>query len=629
MQRLLKSISPPPKLSISAWADRFRRLSSEASAEPGQWRTSRAEYQRAIMDTISEPGVQRVVLMCSAQVGKTEVVNNVAGFHISHDPAPILVLQPTDTMAETWSKDRLAPMLRDTPVLRQLVSDSKARDSGNTISHKRFPGGHLTVVGANSPASLASRPIRIVLADEVDRYPKSAGAEGDPLSLAIKRTTTFWNRRIVEVSTPTIKGHSRIEMDFLESDQRHYHVACPHCDHKQRMVWAGVKWPEGEPEKAAYHCSECGTEWTESDRMHAIKRGEWVVTNAGGRFPGFHLSELYSPWSSIKRMVADFLAARKKPETLKTWVNTCLGETWEAESEKIDEHQFSDRLEDWPDGAPVGVLVVTAGVDVQADRLEIEKVGWGVDEESWSLDYHVLRGDPSDPELWRRLDAYLQEPTIREDGRILHTRTTCIDSGGHHTQTVYRFCKLRRGRRVFAIKGRDEATTVWPPARAIKKGKPSPVTIVGVTAAKDAIYAYLRVDEPGPGYCHFPVGRSLDYFKQLTSEVVETKHLRGFAKRMYVLPDGLRNESLDCRVYAYAALQSLSVRWGTEMRASAQEAGQAEPPKRERASLPETVAAAEVARAKVPEGAPVAVKAPTRGQGWLQGGRGSRGRRWL
>jgi phage terminase large subunit GpA-like protein len=561
-------MAPPPKLTISAWADRFRKLSSESSAEPGAWATARAEYQRGIMDTICAPGVERVCVIKSAQVGWTEILNNAAGFHISHDPAPVLVLQPTLEMAETWSKDRLAPMLRDTPVLHDRVADPKSRDSGNTMLHKRFPGGHLTVVGANSPSSLASRPIRVVLADEVDRYPPSAGTEGDPLSLAIKRTTTFWNRRILIGGTPTVKGLSRIEMEWAQSDQRRYHVPCVHCGHEQTLQWPNVKWPDGQPWKAALHCVECGADWTEADRLNAVRQGRWVVTNAAGRFPGFHINELYSPWSSVPKVAVDFIAARRSPETLKTWVNTSLGETWEADSEKLDPHAFSDRLEDWGDTAPDKVLVVTAGVDVQGDRFEIERVGWGMDEESWSLDHHVIVGDPSDPAMWRRLDAYLLQPTIRADGRELPIRTACIDSGGHHTQAVYRFARMRRNRRVFAVKGRDEAMSVWPHGLKAKKGRQTDATIVGVSVAKDAVYARLRVQNAGPGYCHFPAGRSPVWFEQLVSEVVETKYSHGRGRRVYVLPQGRRNEALDCRVYAYAALQSLSIRWGTELMAA-------------------------------------------------------------
>ena len=218
----LSVVAPPKRLSVSEWADEYRYLSAEASAEPGKWRTDRAEYQRGMMDAFSDPKIHTVVVMSSAQIGKTELLNNIVGYFVDQDPSPMLMLQPTLEMGNTWSKDRLSPMIRDTRTLTDKISDSKARDSGNTILHKTFQGGHITIAGANSPASLASRPVRVVLADEVDRYPQSAGAEGDPLSLAFKRTTTFWNRKRMVVSTPTVKGVSRIEMAYEESDKRRY-----------------------------------------------------------------------------------------------------------------------------------------------------------------------------------------------------------------------------------------------------------------------------------------------------------------------------------------------------------------------------------------------------------------------
>ena len=564
LEAAYRSFEPAPDYSISEWADNHRKLSSEASAEPGQWSTERAEYQREILDTISANEHELVVIMSSAQVGKTEIVNNVAAYHIAHDPCPILVLQPTLDMAETWSKDRLAPMLRDTPQLRDKVADPRARDSGNTLLHKKFAGGHLTIVGANSASGLASRPIRVLLADEVDRYPPSAGTEGDPLALAMKRTTTFWNRRVVVVSTPTTKGLSRVEREWERSDKRRYHVPCKHCDEHQVLAWRQVQWPEGRPDEAAYVCEHCGSLWSEADRLWAVRRGEWRAEVPGSRIAGFHISELYSPWSSMPAIARSFLASRPSYETRKAWVNTCLGEPYEEEAAKLDPHALSQRGEDWSEGLPDGVLVITCGVDVQADRLEVERVGWGTDEESWSLDHYIINGDPSDPNTWARLDAYLAQPSERANGTRVPVRAVCVDSGGHHTQIVYRFCRARKGRRIWAIKGRAEAPTIWPKATKISKDK-SQVKIVGVDIAKDAVYNSLRVTHAGPGFCHFPVGRPHEWFEQLTAEVVETRYTRGFPKRVYVLPDGRRNEALDCRVYAYAALVSLGVRWSTEI----------------------------------------------------------------
>lgn len=574
MMAAMKTASPPPKLKISEWADRYRKLSPESSAEPGQWITARAEYQRGIMDAISDPKNERVAIMTSAQVGKTEFLNNVVGFHVAQDPAPILFLQPTLEMAEAWSKDRLAPMLRDTPVLTEKIADPRARDSGNTLLHKRFNGGHLTIVGANAPAGLASRPIRIVLADEVDRYPASAGTEGDPLSLAIVRTKTFWNRKIVVVSTPTIKGVSRIEMEWEKSDKRRYFVPCAHCGFEQYLVWAQVMWPKDRHSEARYHCVECGVGWTDAERRAAVKHGKWVATDPDKPIAGFHLNELYSPWSTPAQVAEAFRDACKGgPETLKTWTNTSLGETWEDTGETVDQHSLMARAEDWGKTAPEGVLVVTAGVDVQDDRLEVERVGWGVNEESWSLDHRILYGDPSAPDLWNRLDEYLLTPTTTLDGRTLKVKASCVDTGGHFTQQVYAYCKARAARAVWAIKGQSNQSggkPIWPKrASRNNKGKVN-LFMVGVDTAKDVIYARLRITDPGgKGYCHFPVGRDAAWFEQLTAEKVVTKWVRGFPQRVWEKLPSVRNEALDLRVYAYAALLSLNIVWDRELRKAA------------------------------------------------------------
>jgi phage terminase large subunit GpA-like protein len=562
----VESLRPPPKLTISEWADRCRRLSPEASAEPGQWLTSRAEYQRGIMDAISAPAVDTVVVMSSAQVGKTEIINNVVGFHVAQDPAPLLVLMPTLELGEAWSKDRLAPMVRDTPALRGKIKDPRSRDSGNTLLHKSFPGGHITVCGANSPASLASRPIRVVLCDEVDRYPVSAGTEGDPITLARKRSATFWNRKLILTSTPTVKDASRIEMAWKSSDQRRFFVQCPHCDEHQHLKWPQVRWPPNEPERAAYHCEHCGVEWSDVDRWSAIRRGEWRAEASFSGVAGFHLSELYSPWSKIADIARAFIEAKRSPETLKAWTNTSLGETWEEQGEGVDDTGLLDRRERW-DGLPTGALVVTAGVDVQSDRLEVELVAWGVDEESWSAAHHRLYGDPSAPAVWADLDRVLTAPIRRADGVELHVAAACVDSGGHHTQQVYQYCTARYRRRVYAIKGMaGTGRTVWPKAASKGTGKHK-LFMVGVDAAKDAVYARLKITRPGPGFCHFPEDREADWFAQLTAETVSVRYSKGFPTRVWTKRAGARNEALDCRVYAYAALQSLAVNWGQLARA--------------------------------------------------------------
>lgn len=545
--------APPPELTTSEWADAERRLSSEASAEPGRWRTDRAPYQRGILDAINDPSIDSVIVMSSAQVGKTEFLLNMIGYHVDYDPAPILLLQPTVEMAQAFSKDRLAPMVRDTPALKHKVRDSKSRDSGNTILHKSFPGGHITMAGANSPSSLASRPIRILLADEVDRYPVSAGSEGDPFNLAKKRTTTFWNKKIVAVSTPTVKGASRIEALYEDSTQEQYCLPCPDCGALQPLRWRNIIF-----EEVGHVCEECGVV-NNQDAWHK-QRGEWIAQAEHNNARGFHLNELVSPWRRWEQIIEDFKQAKKSPETLKTFVNTSLGETWEEEGETVDSTGLLARREDY-DGAPEGVLVLTAGVDVQDDRLEVEVVGWGEGEESWNIDYRVIRGDPGQARVWKDLDDALSQDYQHDSGNTLHIAATCIDSGGHYTQQVYDYCKTRQHKRIFAIKGVGGAgrPIVSAPSKkgSGKSKRQVDLFTVGVDDAKGLIYAWLRICDQGAGYCHFPKERDEEYFAQLTAEKVITKFVKGFPRREWVKTRA-RNEALDVRVYALAALKILN-----------------------------------------------------------------------
>ena len=557
----MKRLTPPPKLSVAEWADLERRLDSQSSAEPGRWITSRAEYQRGIMDACSDPSVKEVIVMCGAQLGKSEMLLNTIGYHMAHDPAPILMMQPTVDMANGFSKDRVtAGLLKSTPCLRDKVKDPKARDANNTTLHKVFPGGALSLVGANSPSSLASRPIRVVLCDEVDRYPPSAGEEGDPISLAKRRAATFWNRKIILVSTPTNRGASRIEAAYEESDQRKFHVPCVHCGEMQEMKWQNVIWSDG-PNDAAYHCVECGSAWSDAERQQSIRKGEWVANGPFKGVAGFHLNGLYSPWLVLADAVEDFIASRKNPMRLRTFVNTFLGETWEDEGETIDEHYVSERREKY-DPIPEDVVLLTAGVDVQDDRLEVEVVGWGAGEETWQIDYHILFGDPSAPKLWSQLDEIIGQKYDHPTGEELIIRSTCVDSGGHHTRAVYNYAKTRAGHRVFAIKG------VGGEGKPIV-GRPSknnigkvPLYGIGVDTAKELHYARLRIDEPGPGYCHFREERDDEYFRQLTAEKIVMKYHKGYARRTWV-KTRTRNEALDVRVYAMAAFTILNVDMGS------------------------------------------------------------------
>ncbi len=395
-RELAAIVAPPPMLKVSEWADEYRKLSSESSAEPGQWRTDRAPYMREIMDSISDEEVETVVVQSSAQVGKTELLLNIIGYHIHQDPAPLMLVQPTEILSEAFSKDRLAPMIRDTPVLRDRIRN-KTRDSSSTLLYKSFPGGHVTLSGANSPSSLASRPIRIVLGDEIDRYPVSAGTEGDPVELVTKRTTTFFNRKRILVSTPTIKDASRIEEFYLDSSMEQWQLPCPSCSESQPLMWPQIKF---EYDKVAKKCTEvnmacksCGT--LHSEREWKSGTGAWVSRSNNRKIRGFHLNELASPWKRWTEIVEDFKTAeRGGPEKLKVWINTSLGETWEERGTGVDADDLIKRREQYESEVPDDVLLLTCGVDVQDNRLEYEIVGWGPEAESWGIRYGVIMGDP-------------------------------------------------------------------------------------------------------------------------------------------------------------------------------------------------------------------------------------------
>ncbi|MDR1978294.1 MAG: phage terminase large subunit family protein, partial [Synergistaceae bacterium] len=557
---------PPPDLTVSQWADQERRIPPEASAEPGRWRTSRAEYQREIMDALSDHRVQRIVMMTSAQIGKTELLLNIVGYHIDQEPAPILKVDPTLEMGEAFSKDRLAPMIRDTPALWGKIKDPRARDSGNTLLHKTFPGGHITIAGANSPASLASRPIRVLLCDEVDRYPMSAGTEGDPVDLAIQRTQNFWNRRVMLVSTPTIMGISRIEKAYEASTKEKWCVPCPSCGEFQPYEWDRIIHKDV-PEPLM-KCAHCGASHGEIDWKAGQERGIWVAENKNEtQTRGFHLNAFASPWVTWTSLVEQYREAYKNgEEALKVWWNTKLGLPWENQAGAIEAETLESHREEYAAEIPDGVLLLTCGVDTQDDRLEAEVVGWGVGKESWGIEYRVFYGDPGRKEVWSALDDFLLHFWSYADGEEIGISCTCVDSAGHYTDDVYRFCKPRARRNVFAIVGRGDSgkPSVSKPSRSNRRHVP--LFTLGVSTIKGSLFSRLRVEHPGAGYCHFPIeaktnhrGYDAPYFKGLVSERMVVKKVRG-RDRIEWEPrsKGIRNEPLDVRVYATGALEILN-----------------------------------------------------------------------
>lgn len=567
--RLFKKIatilSPPPVLTVSQWADEYRRLSPEASAEPGRWNTDRAPYQRAIMDAVNDARCEDIIIMSSAQVGKTELILNIIGYYIDYDPSPILALQPTLEMAQTFSKDRLAPMLRDTPALKGKVKDARSRDSGNTILHKTFPGGHITMVGANSAAGLASRPIKVVLMDEVDRYPASAGTEGDPIKLAEKRTTTFWNRKKIKVSTPTIKGRSPIEKEFLTSSMEEWNVPCPCCGKYQPYEWGRIHFSD-----VTMECKFCLEHISERDWKS--NPGKWVAAKENNKKRGFHLNELASPWKHWEEIIEDFKEAdrdRKQGdiEKLKTFVNTALGEPWEERGEAADDNVLLSRRERYNADLPDGVLLVTAGVDVQDDRFEVEITGWGKGYESWGILYKKIKCNLEQEEAWDKLEQFLDTELYFENGNSLLIAATCIDTGGHFTSESYKFLKKmeRKQKKIFGIKGMGGEGIPLINKISTNNVEKVRIFILGVDSGKEILMTRLKTVDEGPGYCHFPInadrGYDETYIKGLTSEqrVVSVKDNRATLK--WVKKLGTRNEPLDLRNYSTAAAEILRPDW--------------------------------------------------------------------
>lgn len=576
-----RALKPPEPLRLSEWANKYAVLSKETSSQTGRFRSF--PYQDGIMDAFTDPDVETVSVMKSARVGYTKILDHVIAYYIAHDPSPILAVQPREDDAEDYSKTEIAPMVRDTPQLAELVGGPKAKDSSQTIAKRTFlNGASLTLIGANSPGGFRRITCRIILFDEVDGYPASgAGNEGDQIALGKKRSESYWNRKIGIGSTPTVKGVSRIEKSFNESDQRYYFMPCPHCGEFQVLEWGdrtspyGIKWDRDEdgnslPETAYYACRHHGCVIQHTDLPLMLQRGEWRATKPFKGHAGFHVWTAYSlfPNAAWKKLVEEWLSVKDDPVMRQTFINTTLGLPYEDSGEKaLSEKKLVERTEVFGAEVPDGVALLTAGIDTQDGRLEVEVVGWGRNEESWSIAYDVIEGDMDTPEPWARLDAYLKQIWRRSDGRGFPIMAGCIDSGGHHTQAVYTFAKERIGRRIWAIKGESarngKRSPVWPNQKPSKRSKSAyrPI-IIGVNAAKDAIRNRLHLDPPAPGdrqagYMHYPADRDLNYFSQLLAERSVVKRSGGYPYRVWELRPGRANEALDCRVYNYAALHGL------------------------------------------------------------------------
>jgi phage terminase large subunit GpA-like protein len=568
-----EGLRPDPLLTVSAWADQYRMLTTKESAEPGKWRTGRTPYLREIMDCLSPTSkVERVVFMKGAQIGGTELGLNWVGYAIHHAPGPMMIVWPTTEMAQRNSKHRIDPLIEESPALKEIIAPARSRDSGNTVLMKEFRGGVLVMTGANSAVGLRSMPVRYLFLDEVDAYPLDVDGEGDAIHLAEARTRTFIRRKILLVSTPTIAGASIIEREYEASDQRRYFVPCPHCGHRQWLRFEQLRWDKGHPETAAYFCEECGDPIAEHHKARMLEEGEWRALSVS-RTAGFHLSSLYSPWRRWREIAASWeKAARSESRsvaTIKAFKNSELGETWVEEGEAPDWQRLIERREDYRIGSiPAGGLLLTGGADVQKDRIELSIWAFGRGKEAWLIEHRVLMGDTARDAVWKRLADMLAETWTHASGAQLPLARFALDTG-FATQEAYAFVRQVRDSRVMAVKGVAKGAALIGTPTAVdtnqagkKLRRGIKVFNVAVGIAKLEFYNALRkpagVDEDGvkirypTGFVHLPKVDA-EFVQQLCSEQLVTRRDRnGFPVREWQKVRE-RNEALDCYVYARAA----------------------------------------------------------------------------
>jgi phage terminase large subunit GpA-like protein len=567
-------LMPPPMLTVSQWADEFRYVSRRVSPEPGRWRTDRTPYLKEIMDCFNDPQVETIVFRKPARIGGTEAILNALGFYIDYDPSPILYVQQTDGLAERFSKKILQPTIEETPALFAKVDEARAGKSGSTILEKAFPGGDLIISGAKSHTNFRMVHRRIIICDDIDGYDADVGGEGDPVYLAIERSANAPDKKIFLTSSPSISGSSRIDLAMQDTDQRFFKIPCLRCGTMQVLDWSDPKklpsrlrWPSDRYHQAWFECESCNGEMKHHEKMEMLRAGQWEATRPFSNAAGFDgLSQLYSPFVSWAAIIDKWFKASKDSATLKVFCNTVAGQSWEEDAvENVPEQQLHARREKYAAAAPMGVTVITAGVDIQGDRIEVEIVGWGKGEESWSLAYIILWGDTFKPGVWNDLDAVLQEQFEHESGIMLRVSSVSIDSG-FATDHVHKYVQPRQNRNIYAVKG-DKGAMGHPLVNnpSTKNKKKIVPFIVGTYTAKSSIAARLAIVGGGPGCCHWPHLEAegdqeagvdqygLEYFAQLTGERKYKTMYRGLAT-YYWKKTRPRNEALDCRVYAYAAL---------------------------------------------------------------------------
>lgn len=576
--KAMAGMLPPDDLTVTEWAEQNRRLSAESAAEPGPWRTERTPYLREPMNAWTDPKIRHIVMVAASQVGKSEFLNNCIGYVIDQDPGSILFVHPTTIDAKEYSKLRIAPMIRDCPTLRKKVSDPKSRDSGNTILQKTYPGGILTMCGSTEAHALASKPIRYVLGDERDRWALSAGNEGDPWDLAMARQTTFYNAKSGEVSTPTVKNASAIEAAYATGTMERWKSRCPHCGEYHEIQWADIRFEHDEiivagkktykVRSVCYACPGCGCISTEAEMKRAPAR--WEADNPAAYEQGtrsFWLNAFVSQWASWESIILKYLNAIGSTRKMQVVYNTCFGELWEDHGDLEDEDSLMARREEYPAELPEGVLVLTAGVDTQDDRMEYEIVGHGHFGETWGIEKGIIMGRPDDDAVWAQLDELVFDRVLRfENGVGLKMSMSFVDEGGHFTQEVRMQCRARLGKKVFCIKGMpgsDKPYTAPPKKQKIIIKQTAVGTCwqyqIGVDSGKEVIMDNLRVQTPGAKYCHFPKRDDYGsgYFTGLLSEVKVYDPNKKQPWQWKKIPGHERNEALDCRNYALAAFKVL------------------------------------------------------------------------
>lgn len=565
----LAIFAPPPDVLPSEWAERSIYI-PVGNAIPGMIRFENAPYQRLPLDLTMDPEVSRISLMWGAQVGKTTVALCGQAFRIGENPQSQIMMQPSQGDLHTWLETKFNPMIEANESLRERLAKPRGREGVNNQSMKSYPGGFLMFSWSGSPKTMRGRSAPFIVCDETDGYDRTN--EGHPVSLLWQRAATFGDQRLLlEISTPTIKGASYIEGAFEAGDQRRFHVVCPHCGTMQHLKWAQVTWAKSDggehlPDTAGYTCEGCGVVWSDGERVAAIRNAEslgagWIAAKPFRGHASFHLNELYSCFRRVSDTVRSFLE-KKSANDMQTFVNVALAETWEEDGDQVDSSELMRRAHAFEAVVPDGVGVLTAGIDMQQDRLEVEVVGWGLGEESWSIDYRVLWGDPMRSEVWEDLDALLGETFQHANGAELSIAGACLDTGGGEglTQAAYEYARGKTGRRLFAVKGVGGwgRPVVSAPSRVrSRRARMVQLFSVGVDEAKLIVARRFGIAEPGPGFCHVPSSRDPEWFAQATAESLRTRMSRGFSVREWFKTRD-RNEALDCRVYAYSALKLIN-----------------------------------------------------------------------